>query len=107
MKLFVMTIIGFLLMLAFAAVKYLILTKKNVRFLDYGKKYSKKKNDIYICVNRKELDKIYKELVVCQKKLVSTRDVKTILFVTDLSLFINNRCTTLTMKKAKCYGKFT
>ena len=70
-------------------------------------KKQNKKNSIYICVNRKNLIKFIKEFAVCQEKFVSTGDVKTILFVTDLSLFINNRCTTLTMKKAKCYGKFT
>ena len=90
-------------MLAFAVVKYLILTKKNFRFLV---KKKKKKEFIFV-LTEKNLIKFIKEFAVCQKKLVSAGDVKIVLFVTDLSLFIDNRCTTLTMKKAKCYGKFT
>ena len=90
-------------MLAFAVVKYLILTKKNFRFLVQ----KKKKKEIIFVLTEKNLIKFIKEFAVCQKKLVSAGDVKIVLFVTDLSLFIDNRCTTLTMKKAKCYGKFT
>ena len=89
-------------MLAFAVVKYLILTKKNFRFL-----VQKKKKEFIFVLTEKNLIKFIKEFAVCQKKLVSAGDVKIVLFVTDLSLFIDNRCTTLTMKKAKCYGKFT
>ena len=89
-------------MLAFAVVKYLILTKKNFRFL-----VQKKKKELIFVLTEKNLIKFIKEFAVCQKKLVSAGDVKIVLFVTDLSLFIDNRCTTLTMKKAKCYGKFT
>ena len=91
-------------MLAFAVVKYLILTKKNFRFLVQKKK---KKKELLFVLTEKNLIKFIKEFAVCQKKLVSAGDVKIVLFVTDLSLFIDNRCTTLTMKKAKCYGKFT
>ena len=90
-------------MLAFAVVKYLILTKKNFRFLVQ----KKKKKELIFVLTEKNLIKFIKEFAVCQKKLVSAGDVKIVLFVTDLSLFIDNRCTTLTMKKAKCYGKFT
>ena len=90
-------------MLAFAVVKYLILTKKNFRFLVQ----KKKKKEFIFVLTEKNLIKFIKEFAVCQKKLVSAGDVKIVLFVTDLSLFIDNRCTTLTMKKAKCYGKFT
>ena len=50
-------------MLAFAVVKYLILTKKNFRFL-----VQKKKKRTYICVNRKELDKIYQRICGMSKK---------------------------------------
>ena len=90
-------------MLAFAVVKYLILTKKNFRILVQ----KKKKKEFIFVLTEKNLIKFIKEFAVCQKKLVSAGDVKIVLFVTDLSLFIDNRCTTLTMKKAKCYGKFT
>ena len=68
-------------------------------FLGYGQKYSKTKTEFIFVLTEKNLIKFIKELALCQKKLVSTVDVKTVLFVTDLSSFVNSTCTTLTMKK--------
>ena len=68
-------------------------------FLGYGQKYSKTKTEFIFVLTEKNLIKFIKEFALCQKKLVSTVDVKTVLFVTDLSSFVNSTCTTLTMKK--------
>ena len=50
-------------------------------------------------LTKKNLKKFIQKFAVCKKKLSSAVDVKIVLFITDLSLFINNTCTTLTMKK--------
>ena len=65
----------------------------------------KDQKGIHICVNKKELDEIHQRISFLSKKVCFSCDLKNVLFATDLSLFINNICTTLTMKKTKCYGK--
>ena len=41
----------------------------------------------------------------CKKKFVSDVVLKTVLFVTNLNIYINSTCTTLTMKEAYCHGR--
>ena len=59
--------------------------KKNFMFLDYGQKYSKTKMEFIFALTKKNLIKFIKEFAVCQKKLVSLVDVKTVLYVIDLN----------------------
>ena len=65
-------------------------------FLGYDQKYSKAKKEFTFALAKKNLIKFIKEFAVCQKKLVSTVDVKTVLFVIDLNSFT---CTILTNQK--------
>ena len=68
-------------------------------FLDYGWKYSKTKTEFIFVLTEKNLIKFIKEFAICQNKFVSIAVMKIVLFVTDLNLFINNTCTTLTSRK--------
>ena len=68
-------------------------------FLDYGWKYSKTKTEFIFVLIEKNLIKFIKEFAIYQKKLASVAVMKIVLFVTDLNLFINNTCTTLTSRK--------
>ena len=68
-------------------------------FLDYGWKYSKTKTEFIFVLIEKNLIKFIKEFAIYQKKLASVAVMKIVLFVTDLNLFINNTCTTLTIRK--------
>ena len=68
-------------------------------FLDYGWKYSKTKTEFIFVLIEKNLIKFIKEFAIYQKKLASVAVMKIVLFVTDLNLFINNTCTTLTSQK--------
>ena len=68
-------------------------------FLDYGWKYSKTKTEFIFVLIEKHLIKFIKEFAIYQKKLASVAVMKIVLFVTDLNLFINNTCTTLTSRK--------
>ena len=68
-------------------------------FLDYGWKYSKTKTEFIFVLIEKNLIKFIKEFAIYQKKLASAAVMKIVLFVTDLNLFINNTCTTLTSRK--------
>ena len=65
----------------------------------------KDENGIYICNNRKELDKITKEFAIWKNKFASVVVVKTVIFVTNLNLFTNNICNTLISGKL-CCGRF-
>ena len=68
-------------------------------FLDYGWKYSKTKTEFMFVLTEKNLIKFIKEFAICQIKFASVAVMKIVLFVTDLNLFINNTCTTLTSRK--------
>ena len=68
-------------------------------FLDYGWKYSKTKTEFIFVLIEKNLIKFIKEFAIYQKKLASVAVMKIVLYVTDLNLFINNTCTTLTRRK--------
>ena len=68
-------------------------------FLDYGWKYSKTKTEFIFVLIEKNSIKFIKEFAIYQKKLASVAVMKIVLFVTDLNLFINNTCTTLTIRK--------
>ena len=76
-------------------------------FLVYRQKYLKTKKIFISASIKKNLIKFIKGLIIYQKKFVSAVFVKTVLFVINLSLFINNMLTTMTMKKTQCYGRFT
>ena len=67
----------------------------------------KDQKDIHICVNKKELDKIYQRINYLSKKVCFRCVRDKFFFVINLSLFINNILTTMTMKKTQCYGRFT
>ena len=73
--------------------------KEEFMFLGYDQKYSKAKKEFTFVLATKNLIKFIKEFAVFQKKLVSTVDVKTVLFVIDLNLFLNNTCTILTNQR--------
>ena len=51
-------------------------------------KIFKDKKGLHICVNKKELHKIYQKFGFFQENIVTTTVLKTVLFVKDLDLFI-------------------
>ena len=69
-------------------------------FLVYGWKYLKTKKEFISASIKKNLIKFTKEFAIYQKKFVSDVVLKTVLFVTNLNIYINSTCTTLTMKEA-------
>ena len=69
-------------------------------FLVYGWKYLKTKKEFISASIKKNLIKFTKEFAIYQKKFVSDVALKSVLFVTNLNIYINSTCTTLTMKEA-------
>ena len=63
------------------------------------------KEFIYV-LTKKNLIKFIKELAFFQENIVSAAILKTVSFVKDLDLFVNNTCIILTNKKIKCCGRF-